>query len=147
MKTKRYDEFQTAKRNKIAMHTLILLFIMVWLNGFFKLSYGEWAPPMLEMYVLIFIPVMYMTNRLIIENAYLSRTDYPLLIIILFGLASVLSIFATVPSMIDGRFQLVEGKQLSDQTGSLLMMIFSCAITISLAMRLYVNHKINKQSD
>ena len=49
----KYDEFQLAKRHKIAYQTLIMLLVLVWINGYVKGSYGVWAEPYLESLVLI----------------------------------------------------------------------------------------------
>jgi len=147
MKAKRYDEFQVANRHKIAFQTLIMLMIIILINGYFKEGYGIWARPMLEMYVLIFIPTLYFILSSIVKNAYLSRNDHPILFILLSGFAFILTVFTNVPSLLNGTFNFVSDGQLSDSVGNLLLMIMTGSITIALLIKMKLNKRIAMSDD
>lgn len=142
MRKARYDEFQLANRHGIAFQSLIIAMAVIMISGYIKYFYGIWAPPLLEMLVLVFIPGMHFMIMSIVKNAYLSRKDYPGLVIVCFLLAAVMGIFSFVPAMIDGRFVFVENGQLSDQVGSLFITAFAGGASIALLIRRMKNRKI-----
>lgn len=135
MKIGKYDEFQLANRHRIAFHTMILVMVLVWSNGFFKESYGTWASPQIEALVLLYLPGMYFAVMSIAKNAYLRKKDSSVLIISLFSLIVVLGLFTIIPSILEERFTLVENGQLNDRIGSLLVTGLFSAMLITLLIR------------
>ncbi|WP_153720747.1 hypothetical protein [Sporosarcina cascadiensis] len=147
MKLTRYDEFQLSIRHRIAFQTMIITFIMIMISGYVKTFYGTWANPMLEMLVLIMIPAMYFSTLSIAKNAYLQQKDQPALIIILMGLAAVLSGAAVTSNILNGMFTLIENGQLSNQIGSLLLMIYSGGTAIALLIRRTKNRRMMEKEE
>lgn len=141
MENRRYDEYQLKNRNRIAFQTMIILLILVMLNGFIKDSYGIWAPPIIESLVLIFIPGMYFAIMSIAKNAYFSKRDYPVLIMLLFGLAAVLGLFANVPAILNRTFIFVENGQLSNQISSLFIPILFGTMLIAIIIRKWIDKR------
>ncbi|MHA6259260.1 hypothetical protein ACXYMX_05020 [Sporosarcina sp. CAU 1771] len=143
MKTEGYDEFQQATQHKIAFQTLLITFVLIMLNGYTKLIYGDWAAnPMIEMLVMIYIPAMYFTLTSITKNAYLRKKDHPVVFIVLMGFAFILSSASVISSVTSGMFLLVENGQLSDQLGSVFLTIFAGSTTAALFIRRVRNKKM-----
>ena len=55
---KRYDmmNFNSRTRHKIAFQSFILVLVLIGLNGYVKAGYGVWASPLLEAFILVWIP-------------------------------------------------------------------------------------------
>lgn len=141
-----YDELQLATRHKIAFHTLVITFLVIMIGGFVKDLYGIWAEPMLEMFVMIFIPGIYFTIMSIAKNAYLRMNDHPRIVIVLMGAATILSGSAVISNMMHGFHTIIEDGQLSDSVGSLLMAIYTGSTTIALIIRRRLNKRtLNKE--
>ena len=141
----KYDEFQLAKRHKIAYQTLIMLLVLVWINGYVKSSYGVWAEPYLESLVLIYIPGFYFAGRSIWLNAYIRANDrpsMPILMIILTGFIGVLGLLSLGFSVFAGTFHIVENGQLGGQIGLLLMSLLFTMMSVLLVVRRFVNRKV-----
>lgn len=147
MKNLRYDEYQLKNRHQLAFQTLILIFVLVMTNGLLKESYGVWAPPLLEALILIFIPGMYFAIMSIAKNAYFRKKDYPILVIILFGLAAVLGLFSFVPAILNGTFIFVENGQLTNQVGSLFIPILFGGMVIAIIVRKMINKREDAMED
>lgn len=147
MKMAQYDEFQLANRHRIAFQTLMITFLMIMINGYIKFFYGIWAEPMLEMFVMIFIPVMYFTIMSIVKNAYLRQTDQPIVIILLMGFAAIMSSAAVISNITSGLFMLIEDGQLSQQVGSLLLTFFTGSTTVALLIRRVKNKRMLEKEE
>lgn len=110
-----YDEFQLAKRHKIAYQTLILLFAMVWINGYVKSGNGVWAVPYLESLVLIYVPGFYFASSSIWQNAYIRANDrpsMPILMMVLTGFIAAFGLLSLGFSIFSGTFRVVDNGQL-----------------------------------
>ena len=141
----RYDEFQLAKRHKIAYQTLIMLLVLVWINGYVKSSYGVWAEPYLESLVIMLVPGFYFAGRLIWLNAYIRANDrpsMPILMIILTGFIGVLGFLSLGFSVFAGTFRGVENGQLGGQIGLLLISLLFTMISVLLVVRGVVDRKV-----
>lgn len=147
MENSRYDEYQLKNRHRIAFQTMVLMMALIWINGFFKNSYGVWAPPLLEALVLLYIPGMYFAMGSIIKNAYMSKKDSPVFIHISFGLIFLFGLFSLVPFIIDGSFTFVENGQLSDRIGIVLLTTLFGGLLIALLIRKWIDKHRNGLED
>lgn len=150
----KYDEFQLAKRHRIAYQTLIMLIIMVLINGYVKSSYGVWAEPYLESLVLIYIPGYYFASRSIWQNAYIRANDRPSMLIIMMVLMGFIAAFGLLSlgfSVFSGTFRLVENGQLGGDIGILLMSLLFAMMFVLLIVRWWMDRclsiKLSLQCD
>lgn len=127
MKKGKYDEFQLAKRHKIAFQTLILVFVVIGINGYVKSSYGIWADPYLESYLLIMVPGLYFAGASIWQNAYFRLKDYPMLTLLLSGFVMVFSLLLIGLKVGWGEFHLIEDGKLG---GDIELVLFSVLFTM-----------------
>ena len=142
MTNARYDEFQLANRHRIAFQTLIIVMALLMINGYIKNFYGVWAPALLEMLVLMYIPMMYFVLMSIVKNAYLRRKDQPVLYIVLFAFAAIMGLFSVVPSIVNGTFVFIENGQLTDRIGSLFITTFAGGTSVALLIRRIRNRRV-----
>lgn len=138
----KYDEFQLAKRHKIAYQTLIILLVMVGLNGYVKSNYGVWAEPYLESMVLIFVPGFYFAGRSIWQNAYIRANDRVGLYLFTTGLVAGVSLISLGSSISLGIFRLVEDGQLGGQIGMVMLCLMFTMIFVLLVVRRWVDRKV-----
>jgi hypothetical protein len=144
MKNKRYDEFQIANRHKIAFQTLILTMILIGLNGYIKEGYGTWASPLLEAFIMVWIPGLYFAVMAISKNAYFSKKDYPVPVVVLLGLAATMGVFSTVPFIFSVGYPLIENGRLNDRIMGLLIAIISVGMGVALIVRKVVNRRMDE---
>lgn len=128
---KPYDEYQLLKRNRISFQTMILFALLVGINGFIKEYYITWAPPMVEAFVLIYIPMFYFTLMSLIKNAYFRELDTKVAVIFIMGLLVTFNLFVIIQGIIYGTFSLVEDGMLSDGIGQVLLVLFFGMIVIA----------------
>ncbi|MCZ2259308.1 hypothetical protein [Sporosarcina sp. G11-34] len=147
MTNARYDEFQLANRHRVGFQTLILVMSLIGLNGYFKASYGIWASPLLESFVLVWIPGMYFAVMSIAKNSYFNGNDYRGPFIVLLALAALMGLFSTVPFIIDKDFPLIENGQLSDRIMGLLVAIISGGISVALLIRRAANRRMLEKEE
>ena len=135
MKQDRYDEFQIAKRHRLGFQAFLLTITLIFVNGMIKMNY-IWAEPMMEMLVLIYIPLTYMTVMSIWKGAYTSKkVKNPNVYIPMFGLVVLFNWFVIGQSIWSGVFVLVEDGKLSISSGILFTTIFFTLITITMILR------------
>jgi hypothetical protein len=144
MKNARYDEFQIATRHKIAFQSFILVMILIGLNGYIKEGYGTWASPLLEAFIMVWIPGLYFAVMAISKNAYFSKNDYPIPVVVLLGLAATMGVFSTVPFIFSEENFLIENGQLSDRIMGLLIAIISVGMGVALIVRRVVNRRMGE---
>ena len=144
MKNARYDEFQIANRHRIAFQSFILVLILIGINSYVKESYGVWASPLLEAFILVSIPGMYFAMMSIAKNAYFSKNDYQMLSIFLLGLAATMSVFSTVPFIFSDVHPLIENGQLSDWVMGLLIATISGGMGVALLGRRVINKRVEE---
>ena len=129
MKEDRYDEFQIAKRHRIGFQAFFLTIVIIFLNGIIKTNY-IWADPMMEMLVLLYIPMMYMTVMSIWKGAYTSKkVKNPNVYIPAFALVVLFNLFVIGQSIWSGVFVLIEDGKLSNSSS----ILFTTSI-------LYIDH-------
>lgn len=134
MKKGNYDEYQLAKRHKIAYQTLILLLGLIFVNGYVKSSYGVWAEPYVESLVLVLVPGFYFAGASIWQNAYFRMKDYPMMTLLLSGFAMLFGLLIIALFVFSGSFHLIEEGKLGEDIelvlfSALFMMIFLLLIT------------------
>ena len=139
MKSKRYDEFQIANRHKIAFQSLILTMILIGLNGYVKARLWNWTSHYLESFILVWIPGMYFAIMSIAKNAYFSRNDYPVFVVVTLGLCVTMGVFSTVPFIFSETHPFIENGQLSDRIMGLLIAVSSGGMGVSMIVRRVVN--------
>ena len=144
MKNARYDEFQLATRHKIAFQSFILVLVIIGLNGYVKAGYGIWASPLLEAFILVWIPGMYFAVMSIAKNAYFSKKDYPVLVVVVLGLGATLGVFSTVLFIFSAEYPLIENGQLSDRIMGLLITIISGGMGVALIVRRVVDRRMDE---
>jgi hypothetical protein len=146
MKNARYDEFQIATRHKIAFQSFILVMILIGLNGYIKEGYGTWASPLLEAFIMVWIPGLYFAVMAISKNAYFSKNDYPIPVVVLLGLAAAMGVFSTVPSIFSEE-SLIENGQFSDRIMGLLIAIISVGMGVALIVRRVLNRRMDGKGE
>lgn len=144
MKNARYDEFQLANRHRIAFQTLILVMVLIGINGYFKASYGIWASPMLEAFVLVWLPGLYFAVKAIAKNAYFSKNDYPVFFVVLLGLAACIGFLSTLPFIVDKELSFIENGQIGDHFIGLLISIIAGVLGVALVVRRVINHRVDR---
>lgn len=137
----KYDEFQLAKRHKIAYQTLILLFAVVWLNGYVKSIYGVWAEPILESLVLMVVPGLYFAGASIWKNAYLRMHEKPTLILLLTGFTMGIGLLVIGGSVMSGTFHIIENGQLDGDIGLVLICLLFTTMFVLLLMRRMIDRR------
>lgn len=126
MQNDRFDEFQIAKRHRIGYQAFILTIALIVVNGIIKMNYS-WADPLMEMFVLLFIPLTYLTVLAIWKGAYMSskvkekNSDFYFL---MFGLVALFNLFVLGQSIWYGTFVLIEDGKLAISAGILLQTTF-----------------------
>lgn len=142
MKNDRYDEYQVNNRNKIAFETLIIITLLVFINGFVKMTY-IWAEPLMESLVLLYIPSIYFAIRSIWKNAYFSKKEkYPGFYIAVFLLITLVNLYTVVTSIYHGFFVIIEDGKLANGAGVLFMLGFTSSITIAMIARKFADKKV-----
>lgn len=135
MKEDRYDEFQIAKRHRLGFQAFFLTIAIIFLNGIIKTNY-IWADPMMEMLVLMYLPMMYMTVMSIWKGAYTSKkVKNPNVYIPMFGLVVLFNLFVIGQSIWSGVFVLIEDGKLSNSSSILFTTVFFTLITIVMIIR------------
>ncbi|WP_210470983.1 hypothetical protein [Sporosarcina sp. 6E9] len=143
MKNARYDEFQIATRHKIAFQSFILVMILIGLNGYIKEGYGVWASPLLEAFIMVWIPGLYFAVMSISKNAYFSKNDYPILLVVLLGLTAIMGFFSTAPFIFSAEHPFIENGQLNDRIMGLLIAIISMGMGVALIVRRILNRRMD----
>ncbi|WP_172370603.1 hypothetical protein [Sporosarcina jiandibaonis] len=143
MKKARYDEFQISNRHRIGFQSFILAMILIGLNGYIKAGYGIWASPLLEAFIMVWIPGLYFAVMSISKNAYFSKNDYPIALVFLLGLAATMGVFSTVPFIFSEEYPLIENGQLSDRIMGLLIAIISVGMGVAMIVRRVLNRRVD----
>lgn len=147
MKIGRYDEFQLANRHRIAFQTMGIMLALIFVNGLYKDSYGIWASPILEAAVLINIPILYFAIMTVAKNAYLSKEDNPIFILVGLGIALVFGLFTIMPFIFDGAFTIVEDGKLGGQIIGLWITLFTGGILTTLLIRKMLDRRKVSEED
>lgn len=135
MKQDRYDEFQIAKRHRLGFQAFFLTIALIVANGIIKMNY-IWAEPLMEMLVLMYIPLTYLTAAMIWKGAYTSKkVKNPNVYIPMFGLVVLFNWFVIGQSIWSGVFVLVEDGKLATGSGILFTTVFFTLTTIAMIMR------------
>lgn len=135
MKQDRYDEFQIAKRHRLGYQALFLTISLIIVNGIIKMNH-IWADPLMEMLVLLYIPVTYLTVMLILKGAYTSKkVKNPNVYIPMSGLVALFGWYVFIQSLWYDTFILIEDGKLTNSSGILFQTIFFTLITIAMIMR------------
>ncbi|MCG7336671.1 hypothetical protein MHZ95_15500 [Sporosarcina sp. ACRSM] len=135
MKQDRYDEFQIAKRHRLGFQAFFLTIALIVANGIIKMNY-IWAEPLMEMLVLMYIPLTYLTAAMIWKGAYTSKkVKNPNVYIPMFGLVVLFNWFVIGQSIWSGVFVIVEDGMLATSSGILFTTIFFTLATIAMIMR------------
>ena len=136
MQKERFDEFQVAKRHRIGNQAFFLTIALIVINGIVKMNY-LWADPLMEMLVLMYIPVTYMTVMIAWKGAYLSRTDKnSYLYIPMFWFVALFNWSIIGYTLWDsGMFVLVKDGKLAPSSSILFTTIYFTLIVIAMIMR------------
>ena len=142
MQKGRYDEFQVAKRHRYGHHAFFLTIALIVVNGIAKMNY-IWADPLMELLVLMYIPVTYLTVMLILKGAYLSRKDKnAYLHIPMFGIVALFGLFVIVQSVWSGVFVIVEGGMLARSAGLLFQTTFFTLVAVAMIIRKVIDSRM-----
>lgn len=135
MKKGKYDEYQLAKRHKIAYQTLIGVFGLTLVNGYVKSNYGVWAEPHIESLMLVLLPGFYFASASILQNAYFRMKDYPISILLLSGFAMGFGLLIIGIFAFSGSFQLIENGKLSGDIELFLFTLLFLVVFLTLMIR------------
>ncbi|MEK5036749.1 hypothetical protein [Sporosarcina sp. FSL K6-3457] len=142
MQKARYDEFQVAKRHRYGHHAFFLTIALIFVNGFIKMNY-IWADPLMEMMVLVYIPLTYITVMSAWKGAYLSRKDKnTYLYIPMFGFVALFNWSIIGYTLWDGMFVLVKDGKLAISSSILFTTIYFTLIVIAMIMRRVADTRI-----
>ena len=131
----RYDEFQVAKRQRLGYQAFFLTIVLIFVNGLIKMNY-IWAEPLMEMLVLMYIPMLYMTVMSIWQGAYISKKEKnPNVYIPMLGVAVLFNWFVIGYSLWDGVFVLVKDGKLANSSSILFTATFFTLVIIAMIMR------------
>ena len=135
MQKERYDEFQVAKRHRYGYHAFFLTMALIVVNGIVKMNY-IWADPLMELMVLMYLPLTYLTVMLILKGAYISRKDKnTYLYIPMFGFVVLFNWSVIGYTLWDGMFVLVKNGKLAVSSSILFTTIYFTLIVIAMIMR------------
>ena len=135
MQKERFDEFQVAKRHRIGYLAFFLTIALVVINGIVKMNY-LWADPLMEMFVLMYIPLIFVTVRMILKGAYVGRKDKNAnLYIPMFGVGSLFSLFVIAQSIWSGVFAPIRDGKLDNSAVILFIAAYSTFMTIAMIIR------------
>lgn len=135
MQKDRFDEFQVAKRHRYGHHAFILTMVLIVVNGIVKMNY-IWADPLMEMIVLMYIPLTYLTVMAILNGAYISRKDKSSSFYIpMFRIVSLFSLFVIAQSIWSGVFTPIKDGKLDNSAGILFIAAYSTFMTIAMIVR------------
>ena len=141
---KDFDELQKINRGEIALQTMLLTFILIFINGFFiSISgYNIWGDSGIEALFLVYIPVMYFSTMAILKDAYTYENSKKVkTIIIMFVILSVLNLSVILQGIYRGVFKVIEHNRLSYGSTNVLVAVFFGYI----AILLFIKQKINKK--
>jgi hypothetical protein len=142
MQEDRYDEFQIAKRHRLGYQAFALTMVLIIVNGIVKMNY-LWANPLMEMMVLLYIPMTYLTVRLIVSGAYIrKKVKNPNVYIPMFGMVSLFSLFVIVQSIWSDVFAPIRDGKLDNSAGILFIAAYTILITIAMIMRRAADFRI-----
>ena len=135
MQKEHFDEFQVAKRHRYAHHAFFLTMVLIVVNGFIKMNY-IWADPLMEMMVLLYIPMTYLTVRLIVSGAYIRKKEKNSNVYIpMFGMVSLFSLFVIVQSIWSDVFAPIRDSKLDNSAGILFIAAYTTLMTIAMIIR------------
>ena len=142
MQQDRFDEFQIAKRHRIGYQAFILTIALIVVNGIIKMNYS-WADPLMEILVLIYIPMMYLTVMAIWKGAYTSKKEKnPNVYIPMFGLVVLFGWFVIGQSIWSDVFIFTENGKLSNSSGILFSTTFFTVTTITMIIRRAIDFRM-----
>ncbi len=145
MQEERFDEFQVAKRHRLGYQAFALTMTLIIVNGIVKMNY-IWADPLMETFVLLHIPVTYLTVMLILKGAYTSKkAKNPNVYIPMFGLVALFSLYVFVQSLWYGTFVLIEDGKLANNASILFQTIFMSLVTIAMIMRRAADRRFTRE--
>ena len=135
MKNSRYDEFQLEKRHRLGYRAFFLTLVLILVNGFIKMNY-IWAEPLMEMLVLMYIPVTYLTVIAILKGAYISKKEKnPNVYIPMLGVVVLFNWFVIGYIVWSGMFVLIEDGKLATSSSLLFTTIFFTLVTMAMIIR------------
>lgn len=142
MEKGKYDEYQLAKRHRIAYQTLIGVFGLILVNGYVKSSYGIWAEPHVESLVLVLLPGFYFASTSILQNAYFRMKDYPTITLLLAGFAMGFGLLIIGVFVFSGSFQLIENGKLG---GDIELLLFTSLFSV-MFLTLMIRQKLDSRT-
>ena len=107
--SKNLDEKQLIDKYRISFETMLLTFLLIFIDCMIKLFYGPWAVDTTEMIILISLPSTYFLVRSVMKGAYFSRTDNRTLTLAFSAFIVIISIYIYALSATEGNWVLENG--------------------------------------
>ncbi|MDL2261366.1 hypothetical protein LJC08_03940 [Methanimicrococcus sp. OttesenSCG-928-J09] len=133
--SKHYDEKQLVDRYRISFETLMLTFILIFMSGTIKISYGQWATDNTEMIILMAIPATYFIIRSIWKGAYFSIKEKTHTWTLAFSALICILYLATIVFSIYNGEPIIENGMLSENLFPFFIMLPFLAIIITYAIK------------
>ena len=141
---KQYDERPLQWRQKIALQTLLLTLLLIFINGVVKTFY-IWAEPMTETVVLLCVPTLFFTIRAVEKDAFLQMRAKAGRAIAGFGVVCVFGIIVIVQSILSNTFSIVENGALSVKAAfPILILTYLCILT-AIGIREWKKRRENRE--
>ena len=102
--SKNLDEKQLIDKYRISFETMLLTFLLIFIDCMIKLFYGPWAEDPTEMIILISLPSTYFLVRSVMKEAYFSRNDNRTLTLVLSAFIVIINIYIYVLSATEGNW-------------------------------------------
>ena len=140
-KANRIDEMQYKKRNEIACISYCILFLAVLANSFLKLFIGDWAEPIAEGYIVLFIQFAYFVFFSVLNNVYFGNYQNRKTIILLDCLATVLLLLDITVFKFNGNVFGFHNGRLINNFWKVPMLIIFILLLLSCLIRSYIEKK------
>lgn len=141
---KQYDERQLQWRQKVALQTLLLTLLLIFINGVVKTFY-IWAEPMTETVVLLCVPMLFFTIRAVEKDAFFQMRAKAGRAIAGFGVVCVFGIIVIVQSVLSNTFSIVENGALSVKAAfPILILTYLCILT-AIGIREWKKRRENRE--
>ena len=139
-----YDEMQLQWRQKIALQTLLLTLLLIFVNGVAKTFY-LWAEPMTETVVLLCVPTLFFTRRTIEKDAFLNMQEKAGRAIAGFGIVCVFGVIIIIQSVLSNTFSIVENGALSVKAAFPILILTYLCILAAIGIREWKKRRENKE--
>ena len=144
MRSKDYDEYQMINRQKIASRTMIITFLLVFINGIVSNKY-DWARPLTQALIILVLATGYFVTCAIFKNAYWRRKEknpyVNMLLLALVGILNIVQFFSNLSFF--GRAHPINDGKFGDGITSLVAGAYFLYISVIFLIKILLERRHN----